>query len=162
MYNRKNHNVGMVLGTIKMTRSSLFIFAFILLVSVSCNTENCTIEFGTNGDLFREAKNKIYQLDLDLNSVNNGWDLVIDINENDSVVDAKIFEVVEKIEVHRDSTILFQAPNCEKESAFRDVVFVLAYSPKGKEGLKKKRNIGNIEDLEDGWYLIEHINTLAN
>lgn len=74
----------------------------------------------------------------------------------------EIFKEVEFIECHEDGTIIFQAPNCNKESGFRDVVCFVAYIPMGVDHIKRKRSIGELEKVRENWFLGTHINSLAN
>lgn len=84
------------------------------------------------------------------------------IKRSDNLVDEAIFEHVEFIECHADSTVIFQAPNCTKGSGFKDDIFVLIYAPKGETHINRKRNIRGLKRISENWFQGFHVISLAN
>ncbi len=87
---------------------------------------------------------------------------ILSLTESNNKISTNIFGEIEFIECHEDGTIIFQAPDCDSQSDFRNVIYFLAYSTKGKSHLEKKRNIGNLKNIKKNWFLGKHIKTLAN
>lgn len=143
----------------KTKRISIVLGAFFLF---GCSQESCKIDFESNTNLYRNALTSIFDLNLEMVSDKNYFRIVRVIREDDSIVSPKVFDEIDFIEIHEDSTIIFQAPNCNQESSIHDVVNILVYAPKGAEHFKRKRNIGDYNKVLDKWYLAEHITTLAN
>lgn len=134
-----------------------------MLISIlSCSSESCKIDFEGNSNLYTKALNEIYNLNIKMNSDEPYYRPVLSFTESNNKIDINVFDEIEFIECHEDGTIIFQAPDCDKESYFRNVIYFLAYSPKGKSHLEKKRNIGALKKIKKDWFLGEHIETLSN
>ena len=88
--------------------------------------------------------------------------IVKSFTKETSPIETDIFDQIEFVECHEDGTIIFQAPNCNIESDFRDVVYFVAFSPLGKTHIERKRNIGKLKKLDENWFLGTHIYSLAN
>lgn len=132
------------------------------LFFLGCSQENCKIDFESKSNLYNSALKSIYTLNLEMNSNETYFRPIREIRIVDSLVSSEVFNEIEYIEVHEDSTIIFQAPNCNSENGFRDVVYLLAYVPKGIEHLKGKRNLGDYNKIKEDWYLAEHLNSTQN
>ncbi|WP_034244831.1 hypothetical protein [Aquimarina atlantica] len=140
-----------------------YILRIILLISIlSCSSESCKIDFERNSDLYGQALNEIYNLNLKMDSDEPHHKPVLLFTKLNNKIDTNVFDEIEFIECHEDGTVIFQAPDCDNESDFRNVIYFLAYSPKGKSHLEKKRNIGSLKKIKEDWFLGEHIETLAN
>ncbi|EZH72351.1 hypothetical protein ATO12_23140 [Aquimarina atlantica] len=134
-----------------------------MLISIlSCSSESCKIDFERNSDLYGQALNEIYNLNLKMDSDEPHHKPVLLFTKLNNKIDTNVFDEIEFIECHEDGTVIFQAPDCDNESDFRNVIYFLAYSPKGKSHLEKKRNIGSLKKIKEDWFLGEHIETLAN
>lgn len=142
-------------------RQLIYIFLLVNLL-LSCNSEPCKIDFERNSKSFYQIVKEIHALNLKKDSKKTTYRIVKSFNESSSPFKTNIFEQIEFIECHEDGTIIFQAPDCDKESDFRNVINFLAYSTKGKYHLEKKRNIGNLKEIKENWFLGQHIETLAN
>jgi len=99
-------------------------------------------------------------LESSSNEPYNGAVLIITKEKN--IVSENVFDEIDFIECHEDGTIIFQAPNCDLETDFRDVVYCLAYAPKGIEHIKRKKKADDIKQLENHWYLFKDISSIAN
>ncbi|WP_147405125.1 hypothetical protein [Aquimarina sp. AD10] len=97
-----------------------------------------------------------------MNSEEPYYRVVKSFNESTSPIETNLFNQIEFVECHEDGTIIFQAPNCNKESDFRDVVHFVVYLPLGKSHIERKRNIGKLKKIEEKWFSGTHISTLAN
>ncbi|NME71258.1 hypothetical protein [Flammeovirga aprica] len=138
------------------------LFFFFVVFFGSCESESCKIDFLKNEQYYIEALEKIHSLHLEMNSNQFYYRPILSISQRDEILNAKLSTEIQFIECHADSTIIFQAPNCNNEYALRDVVYFLAYAPKGIEQIKHKRNLGGIEEVSKNWYLCKHIYSLAN
>jgi hypothetical protein len=138
----------------------LIIYLFMIFFS-SCSTENCKINYELNSEKYKNALSLIFDMNLSMNSNNTYYRPILTIHEDDNLIDSTIFDEIEFIECHEDGTIIFQAYNCNPQNDFRDVVYILAYSSKGLNHIEGKRNIGKIINVDDNWYLCEHIYSLA-
>lgn len=135
--------------------------SFINLV-LSCSTEDCKIDYHSNGDIFNNAVEDIYKMDLDFSSEEPYYNPILFINEDDVLLNNIPFKEIDFIECHQDGTIIFQGKDCNSESSFRNIVYSLVYSPKGELHIQKKRNLGDIKKIDENWYLCKLVNTLAN
>jgi len=135
---------------------------FLLTILTGCSSESCRIDFDNNSEIYSFALEEIFAMNLKMDSEEPFRRPILLIYEKDSLVNSEVFSEIEFIECHEDSTIIFQAPNCDGQSDFRDVVYFLAYSPKGPEHIKRKRNIGKIKKVKENWYLCKHIESIAN
>jgi hypothetical protein len=129
---------------------------------ISCETERCQIDYKSNLNIYKEAVKSIHRLDLEMNSEKTYFQPVRSINQNSKILSKLIFKEIDYVECHKDSTIIFQAYNCQKETSLRDVVYLLSYSPKGIQHLEGKRNTQNIIEIETNWFYGKHINTIAD
>ncbi len=139
-----------------------FYLIFLIITLSGCSSETCKIDFEKNADSYKEAVKEIHSLNLEMNSREPYFRIVKSFTETTSPFESKIFDQIEFIEIHEDGTIIFQAPNCDKESDFRDIVYFVAFAPLGESHIKRKRNIGKLEKLEGEWFLGTDISTLAN
>ena len=130
--------------------------------SFSCGSESCKIDFENNSDLFYKAVNEIHSLNLKMDSKEPYFRIVNSFSKETNLIGTEVFDQIEFIECHEDGTIIFQAPNCDQESDFRDVVYFVAFSPLGRKHIERKRTIGKIKEIDKNWFLGTHINTLAN
>jgi len=73
-----------------------------------------------------------------------------------------VFNQIDFIECHEDGTIIFQAPNCEKQSVLKDEIYFVAYSPKGEKHIREKRNIGELTKIDKRWFKGTHIKSISN
>ena len=133
----------------------------ILLLFYQCTSESCKINYELHSEKYDKALSVILEMNLVMNSIETHYRPVLKIDKDDNLLDTSLFDEIEFVECHEDSTIIFQAPNCEQENALRDVVYILVYSPKGIKHIKGKRNIGKIEVVGDNWYLCKHIYSIA-
>ncbi|QNR25155.1 hypothetical protein [Croceimicrobium hydrocarbonivorans] len=140
---------------------SIHIALLVFFIS-SCQSEYCKIDFQNNVDSFNEAVHTINALNLKSDSKNPHFRIVKTFSKETSSIDTAIFKQIDFIECHEDGTIIFQAPNCNKENGFRDLVYFVAYSPQGKIHIERKRNIGQLKNIEGNWFSGAHINSLAN
>ena len=139
-----------------------FILIFIAVFVTGCSQESCKIDFDSSKSEFEDAISTIMELDLKMDSNQIYFRPIKIIRKKDKIISASIFEQIEFIECHQDSTVIFQAPNCDEETGFRDVIYILAYSPKGIEHLERKRNLVDIKEVAPDWFLGQHINTIAD
>ncbi|WP_420402052.1 hypothetical protein [Flagellimonas sp.] len=142
-------------------RKLIYIFLLTNVIS-SCDSESCRIDFKKNSDLFHRAVKEIHSLNLMMSSNEPYYRVVKSFTESTSPIETNIFDQIEFIECHEDGTIIFQAPNCDKESDFRDIIYFVAYLPLGETHIERKRNIGKLIKLEEHWFLGTHNSTLAD
>ncbi|QNK78333.1 hypothetical protein H7F37_04400 [Winogradskyella sp. PAMC22761] len=142
-------------------RKLIYIVLLINILS-SCESESCKIDFNKNSELFNKAVKEIKALKLKMNSKEPYYRVVKSFTESTNPIKTNIFDQIEFVECHEDGTIIFQAPNCNKESDFRDVVYFVVYLPLGKNHIERKRNIGKLKELDENWFYGTHISTLAN
>ncbi|MEP3209733.1 MAG: hypothetical protein ABJN95_11110 [Maribacter sp.] len=140
----------------------LRVLVFLISLLSSCSSESCKIDFQKNSELFNKAVNEIHSLNLKMDSKEPYFQIVKSFTKKTSPMETDIFDQIDFVECHEDGTIIFQAPNCDTESDFRDVVYFVAFSPMGKSHIGQKRNIGELKELSGNWFLGTHISTLAN
>ena len=134
----------------------------ISITLVSCKTEKCQINYQSELDIYKKALKTIHELELEMNSDETYFRPVKSFNSGSGILSELVFDDVEYVECHEDSTIIFQAYNFQKESSLKDVVYFLSYCPKGIKHLKGKRNTQSISEIEKNWFYGKHINTVAD
>ena len=134
----------------------------ILISFISCETENCQINYESDLNIYNEAVKKIHELGLGMNSNETYFRPAKSFNSDSKILNKNVFDEVEYVECHKDSTIIFQAYNCQNENSLKDVVYFLSYCPKGIEHLNRKRNLQSVIEIERNWFYGKHINTVAD
>lgn len=145
-----------------MKKLAIALITLSALIFLSCKGEQCTISFEKNKGDYTQIVKEIRSLGIEMKNSNSYFRPVLTVRETDNIFSINVFDQIEFIECHSDSTVIFQAPNCTKGNAVRDVVKFLAYSPHGSENIRKKRNVGSLNKKEDNWFMGTHILTLAN
>lgn len=138
------------------------VLIFLICILSSCSSESCKIDYQKNSDLFNDAVKEIHSLNLKMNKKEPYFQIVKSFTKETSPIETDIFNQIDFVECHEDGTIIFQAPNCNKESDFRDVVHFVAYSPMGRTHIIRKRSVGELKEIDENWFSGTHINSLAN
>jgi len=138
------------------------LFLVLVVINSSCSKEHCTINYKENFGIYENAVSEIFNLGLKMNSKETYYRWLKTIKVEDNIVDEDVFEEVEFIQCHEDSTIIFQAYNCNPQTALSDAIYVLAYSPQGIEHFKGKRNAMSIIKINENWFYAKHIETIAD
>ena len=138
---------------------------YLILISFAlpgCSSESCKINFEEKSDSFNEAVAEIHSLNYRMNSRQPYYKIVKSFTKTTTPIESKIFDQIEFVELHEDGTIIFQAPNCDHQSDFRDEVYFVAYAPLGRSHIEQKRNIGKLKEVEKHWFMGTDISSLAN